>query len=453
MQLAAAVTSSDGRVWDESVSGTVRHADSATPAAVRVSSTGRAQRVSGFGGAFNEAGWAALERVPSEARRDLMADLFAPRGGCRLSLGRVPIGASDYALDWYSHDEVADDLGLAHFSIARDHVHLIPYIRAARSLNPDLRLWASPWSPPSWMKTNRHYACASNPSWNDLPAERAVEEMQTAFRMEPDVLDAYARYFSRFLECYRDAGLPIEAVHVQNEPNSAQQFPSCTWRPEDLATFIGRFLGPRLAAEHPDVSLWLGTIERPHIERIAAVLDHPEAAPHIRGVGLQWAGRAAIATVAERWPRLPLLQTENECGNGSNDWAAAEATWDRIRKDFVHGVSGFVYWNMVLPLPGESRWGWAQNAMVSVDTGAGTVRRNAEFYVMKHISGFVDVGAERLTALDTTDSALAFRNPDGAVVVIVGPRASQGEPCIVSVDGLNWEVEQPARAITTLLFR
>ena len=109
----------------------------------------RQQVIEGFGGCFNEMGWQALQALSADCRAQVLRDLFDVNTGCGYRLCRVPIGANDYALDWYSHNEHDGDVAMKHFSISRDQHALIPYIRAALAIQPDLRLFASPWSPPT----------------------------------------------------------------------------------------------------------------------------------------------------------------------------------------------------------------------------------------------------------------------------------------------------------------
>ena len=184
------------------------------------------QVIEGFGGCFNEMGWQSLQTLPEDCRTQVLHDLFDSTSGCGHSWCRVPIGASDYAFEWYSHNEHDGDVAMEHFSIARDHSSLIPYIRAAVSIQPNLRLFASPWSPPTWMKQPRAYN-------------------NGVLRWEPEILEAYALYLLRFVEAYRAEGLPVQQLHVQNEPNSDQKFPSCVWTGAKMRDFIRDYLGPR----------------------------------------------------------------------------------------------------------------------------------------------------------------------------------------------------------------
>src|SRR6056297_2660455 len=183
---------------------------------IKIFSDKKQQKIDGFGGCFNELGWYALNLVNPAEKEKIMKSLFDHSEGCNFNICRMPIGANDYALSWYSHNETIGDFEMKHFSIKRDKKCLIPYIIMAKKYNPDLKVWASPWCPPSWMKKNNHYACRPGPM-NDLDEEDAGKEMQTQFRMEDKYLSAYALYFSKFIKAYKNEGIDIYSVHVQND--------------------------------------------------------------------------------------------------------------------------------------------------------------------------------------------------------------------------------------------
>lgn len=408
------------------------------------------QWIRGWGGCFNELGWVAMEGLSTAKRAEILASLYGP-SGLRFTLGRVPVGANDYAADWYSHDEVKDDFDLKHFSIQRDRQRLIPFLQAAKALEPGLSLWASPWCPPSWMKTNGHYACKPSPRFNDLKPENSGGEMRTQFRMEAPYLKSYAGYLAKFAQAYAAEGLPIQALHVQNEFNSCQVFPSCVWEPRDLATFIGGYLGPRFERERLSTELWLGTVERPHFERIQTILEDPAARRYVGGVGFQWAGKDGIALVHRQYPRLPLVQTETECGNGANSWADAEYTFRLIRHYLGHGAEAHMAWNMVLEQGGISRWGWVQNALITVDKATGAVQWNPEYHLFRHFSAFVQPGARRLATTGQDAEMLAFRNPDGATVLVFANTGDTERTLRVRVRRQDLQVTLPAHAFSTLV--
>jgi len=410
------------------------------------------QIIDGFGSCFNELGWTSLNELSDTDRQDVLNELFTPGAGANFTICRMPVGANDFSLNWYSYDETDGDFAMDHFSLENDRKTLIPFIKSALKNNPDLKIWASPWSPPSWMKYNKHYASRSSagiaqmmkeridqieggdsatraemmerfstmldPMYqNDLPPDREGREGTDMFIQEDSYLEAYALYFSKFIQGYRNEGIEIFMVMPQNEFNSAQTFPSCCWTAVGLAGFIGSYLGP--AMEELGVKIFFGTMERPAEALVDTVLLDEKSGKYISGVGFQWAGKEALPGIHKRYPDLKLYQTEQECGDGRNDWKGAMYSWDLMKHYLNNGVSVYEYWNTSLAEGGISRWGWAQNSLVVVDTEKKSYRYSYEYYVMKHASHFVLPGARKLETGGGYDDLLAFRNPDNSVIVIV----------------------------------
>lgn len=395
------------------------------------------QEIEGFGGSFNELGWVSLGALTADDRDTVMRELFEPGVGANLSLCRMPVGANDFSRDWYSYDEVDGDLALDHFSVNQDLETLVPFIRTAKSHQPDLRLWASPWSPPTWMKTNGHYAAAMpNPAFttaeNGLASHQVGREGTDMFRLDEPHLSAYASYFGRFIDAYRELGIPIGMVMPQNEFNSAQIFPSCTWTPEGLARFIAK-LGPEMDAR--GVEVFIGTLERADDTMVTRILDDAEAARWVKGVGTQWHGKGAIPYLHHDHPELRLYQTEQECGDGRNDWRYARYAWNQLRHYLSNGASAYMYWNISLEEGGVSRWGWAQNSLVTVDSAAGTYRWNHEYHLLKHVSHFVRTGARLVRTLSYTgyENQLAFVNPDGSIVLVIHNDSAEEQHPVVLI--------------------
>ena len=418
------------------------------------------QVIDGFGGCFNELGWDALNRVDSTEREAILEELFSTSsGGVAFTICRMPIGANDFARDFYSLNETPGDFAMDSFNIERDKTSLIPYIKNAMAYNPDLKVWGSPWSPPVWMKVNNHYACRSAPV-NDLPEDMQGEENVTQFIMEPEYLEAYALYFSKYVEAYHNEGIPVYAVHVQNEPNSCQNFPSCIWSGQDLARFIAGHLGPKFKETHPDVEIWLGTIERPDIERVAAVLENTNARQYIKGVGFQWAGRGAIPFVNLAYPHLKLMQTETECGNGwlpwsenaQNDWEALEYTFHLMEHYFSHGANSYLYWNMVLDETGKSTWSWKQNSMITINSQSGEITYNPEFYLMKHFSHYISPGAVKLD-VKNQGQFLAFKNPDNSIVIQYYNSLNEEDNVQLRIDEKEITFKLKPKSLNTLVLK
>ena len=402
------------------------------------------QTVEGFGTCLNELGWLSLSELSEADRATILEDLFTP-AGAGLTMARMPLGANDFSVDFYSYDEVDGDFSLEHFSIDRDREALIPFIRAAKEVNPALKLWASPWCPPTWMKMNRHYA-SRTASFNGLAKERETPEGMDAFILEPAYLEAYARYFGKFIDAYKAEGIDISMVMPQNEPNSDQVFPSCTWTPEGLIAFL-KYLEPEMEAR--GVEVYLGTMERPDPEMWDRILTDPSVGPSLKGMGFQWAGKDALPELHRRHPKLPCYQTEQECGDGRNDWRGAMHSWDLMKHYFGNGVQSYFYWNTSLLEGGISTWMWRQNSLVTVDKEHKTFRYTPEYYILKHASHFVQPGARVLDLQGGYEDALAFLNPDGCIVLLLANQASA--PTTVSIDGIEQTFTLPANSLNTIL--
>jgi len=380
-------------------------------------SDGERQSWMGFGGCFNELGAVALSVLGVAARRKVMQALFGANG-CRFNLGRLPIGASDYAVSWYSLNETDGDFAMRRFSIERDRRCLIPYIREALAIRKDMTLFASPWSPPTWMKHPKVY------NYGTLVWTKRN-------------LEAYALYFVKAVRAYRQAGVPVTQIHVQNEPVADQKFPSCKWTGEQMRDFIRDHLGPAFRRHRLDCEIWLGTLNTGDYNAYPlTVLSDPRANAFITGVGFQWDGKLGVQRTRAAWPEKKLLQTENECGDGQNTWAYAHYVFDLLQHYITNGVNGYVYWNMVLAPEGRSTWGWKQNAMITVDPQTRRVVLNPEFYAMKHFARFVQPGAKVLgVSGHWAGNAVAFRNPDGGLVCVVGNPLKRRQELVLNAGG------------------
>lgn len=454
MIVALAVTAACSKVQVEWVSSTyespwqVMETATGTDAGkvIEIDTGKTLHEIEGFGTCFNELGWASLSELTQAERDGILNELFTP-AGANFTLARMPIAANDFSLDYYSYAPVADDLELKNFSVAHDEAYLIPFIMAAQAINPDLKIWASPWCPPSWMKINKHYANAAS-CGNGLAEDKQIPEGVDAFILDERYLDCYARYFGMFIDAYRTYGIDIHMVMPQNEPNSDQCFPACTWTPYGLAQLI-RHLGPEM--DKRDVEIYLGTMERADPGLWEHILKDPEAGKYIKGMGFQWAGKDALPVLHERYPDLPCYQTEQECGDGLNDWNGTMHSWDLMLHYLKNGVQGYFYWNTSLHEGGISTWGWRQNSLVVVNKEEKTFRYTPEYYLMKHFSHYVLPGAKVLD-LGAEQDVIAFVNPDGSVIVNAANRGEEKQVAL-EVDGQTVAFTLPAGSINTFKFR
>ncbi len=442
----ALTVSSPGAYWKE---GAVRLLEgrAAGSADLAVRDDERYQEIDGFGGAFNEKGWDALLVLDEAERQRALRLLFSGEDGARFRFGRVPIGASDYAMDRYTLDDVPGDYALAHFSIDRDRRLLIPYLEAALAQQPALWLWASAWTPPPWMKTNGDYDSGE-------------------MRGDPATLAAYASYLARFVEAYRGEGLAIRAVHVQNEPVQLTHYPSCFWPPELVRDFIRDQAGPLFESRHLSARLWLGTLNTDDPRYPEVVLGDAAARRYLAGVGVQWGGLPLVAPILARDPELPVMQTETDCGNHHwepgfrpdrppNDHAYGDFTWGRIEAYLRAGVRSYMAWNMVLDGEGkniDSERPWPQNALLVVDRQERRLLETPAYWAFRHWSAFLDAGARRLGIAGPETDALAFRNPDGARVVLLRNPEDRARTRTIAVGGAVLELTVPAQGWATLRY-
>ncbi len=415
----------------------------------------KGQAVDGFGACFNELGWTSLSLLSEADRADVIKELFAPNTGANFNICRMPVAANDFSTDWYSYNETEGDFEMKNFSIEHDKATLIPFIHSALEQNPELKIWGSPWCPPSWFKYNKHYAARTedhkiDPAYhNGLDPQKRGWEGQDMFIQEPEYLAAYALYFEKYIKAYKEQGIDIFAVMPQNEFNSAQIFPSCLWRAESLRVFVGKHLGPRM--KDLGVDVMFGTVERANQLLCDTVLMDPECKKYITAVGFQWAGKGAIAGVHKTYPDMKLYQTEQECGDGKNDWKGADYSWTLLKHYFDCGTSAYMYWNISLLEGGISRWGWAQNSLVVVDPADNSYRYSYEYYLMKHISHFVKPGAHYIASPEGFEG-LVFENTDGQVVVLYMERSGEDTTLELNIGGQEHKVSVVANSINTFVF-
>jgi len=444
------VTSAQNDYWK---TGSVTTVTSGT-ADVTVNTSSTAQTFDGFGGTFNEVGWNVLSML-SEADRNRAIELLFGTDGAHFAFGRVPIGASDYALVRYSHNETANDYAMDDFSIDRDKEYLIPYIQAALAVKPDLRLWASPWTPPTWMKNGPFTTTTGTSSPFD----------GGSMKDDAQVLTAHALYLAKFVEEYGKLNIKIEAIHPQNEPGYDTRYPSCLWSAALFNKFIRDYLGPKL--ETSGVDIYVGTMSNADAGKDGTILSTVTAdsntMKYVKGFGLQWNMLPNVEGLKSRG--LPIVQTEHKCGNyhwnpagfptfnpetAPNDHAYGVESWGYIRDWIKAGVTQYAAWNMVLDTNGkniDSQRPWPQNALLTVNTSTKALNVTPAFYAFRHVSQFVDPGAKVLGT--SSNDALAFRNPDGTIVTVIY-NSGAAKTSIVAIGSTRLSFAMPSNGWATI---
>jgi glucosylceramidase len=457
------VTSAQGAWW---TAGALT--EGAGAATVTVNDT-EVQTWDGFGGAFNERGWSYL--TTDAMKQEAIKLLFSSTDGANFAWGRIPMGASDYGVERYTLADTGTDvapdgtesnrppvdLELASFSLEQDGEYLIPYIKAAQVEKPDLHFWASPWTPPTWMKTGY----LKEKQGTTTPATKPSYFDGGNMNNDPAILAAFAEYFVKFVEGYAEQGINVEVVAPQNEPGYQQNYPSCLWDGATFATFIGQHLGPKMQAM--GVKVMLGTLSNAQTDVAVgqAVTGDATAMGFVSMAGVQW-GVLDSVNGGTGFSGLPVWATEHKCGNypwaagyngtqAPNDQAYAVESWGYIRDAIKNGkVTSYNSWNMVLDKNGlgnDLSRDWRQNALLVAD--GGMVNPTPTYYVFRHFSQYVAPGAKVLGAMG---EAVGFKNPDGSLVAVVYNAGAANPNYSVGLGGKTFTVNMPAAGWATVKY-
>jgi glucosylceramidase len=367
------------------------------------------QEIIGFGGAFTDAAGSVLQKMPAAKQEEILRAYFDPAKGLGYTLCRTHINSCDFSTENYAYDDTPGDVELKNFSIERDRRDLIPMIKRAQKISHNgFKLFASPWSPPAWMKTNG--------------------DMNNGGKLKPEYRDAWARYFVRYIQEYAKEQIPIWGVTVQNEPAATQTWDSCIYTGEEERDFVRDDLGPEFAKAGLDTKIMVWDHNRDLMyEFVRPILDDPVAAKYVWGVAFHWYGPEVfsnIQSVHDAWPDKPLMMTEGcqEGGPHLNEWAVGERYGHAMIEDLNHWSAGWVDWNILLDEKGgPNHVGNLCGAPIIADTATGDVSYQPSYYFIGQFAKFIHPGAKRVLTAMTTDKldVTAFVNPDGSTVAVV----------------------------------
>jgi glucosylceramidase len=415
------------------------------PARLWVDRSRRFQTLEGFGGAFTEAAASTWLKLSPGQREALLHAYFDPAQGHGYSLCRVHMNSCDFALGNYAHVEQPDDHALESFSIERDRQALLPMIQAAQRMaqagGRELKLLASPWSPPAWMKDSGR--------------------MNDGGRLRPECRAAWAQCFVRFIQAYAAEGVPIWGVSVQNEPEARQRWDSCLYSAEEERDFVRDHLGPALhAAGLGAVRIVVWDHNRDAmVERASVIYGDPEAARYIWGTGFHWYVEDHfdhVQLVHDAWPDKQLLFTEGcqEGGPHWGRWELAERYARSILNDLNRWTVGWIDWNLLLDEQGGPNHvgNFCSAPMLAVPAEDG-LHAQSSYAALGHFARFIAPGAQRVLCAATREAleCTAFVNPDGSLAVVVLNRSEHDLAFSLTLDGIGYAADLPAHAIATFL--
>jgi len=407
------------------------------------------QTMVGIGGALTDASAETFAKLPKPKQQELLNAYFDPGKGIGYTLARTNIHSCDFSSASYTYVNEGDK-ELKSFSVEHDKQFRIPFIKqAAAATGGKLNIFASPWSPPAFMKSNNN--------------------MLHGGRLRPEFYQSWANYFVKFIKAYEHEGIPIWGVTIQNEPMATQKWESCIFTAEEERDFLKNHLGPTIKREGlADKKIIAWDHNRDLIyQRARTILTDPRAAQYVWGIGYHWyepwsGGEPMfdnVKLVREAFPDKHLIFTEG-CADSFNadklhDWKLGEMYGRSMINDFNSGTVGWTDWNVLLDETGGPNH--VQNfcfAPVHADTRSGELIYTNSYYYIGHFSKFVRPGARRIASSPSRSSLLstAFINPDGKISAVVMNRTDQKISYFLWLDGQAAEAESLPHSIQTLVF-
>ena len=419
-----------------------------TQVCVFVDPTKTFQTFEGIGGAITDASAETWGKLPKAAQQEILKAYYDPKEGIGYTLARTNIHSCDFSSGSYTYVD-DNDKDLKSFSVQHDEAFRIPMIKGAiAQAGGSLKLYASPWSPPAWMKDTK--------------------TMLQGGKLLPEYRQSWANYYVKFVDAYEKAGVPIWGLSVQNEPMAKQKWESCIFTAEEERDFIKEFLGPTLRkAGLKDKKLIAWDHNRDLIyQRASTILDDPEAAQYIWGIGYHWYETWTgsdmqfynLQRVAETYPDKKLIFTEGTVEkfdfNKIDDWSLGERYGYSMVNDFNAGTVGWTDWNILLDEKGgPNHVGNFCYAPVIGDTRNGKVHYVNSYYYIGHFSKFIKLGAKRIISSSNRDAlqTTAFLNPDGTIAVVVLNTTDKELPYRLWINGQAAETTSLPHSIQTLI--
>ncbi|MGF9697277.1 glycoside hydrolase family 30 protein [Paenibacillus sp. MABNR03] len=406
------------------------------------------QTMDGFGAAMTGSSTHLINQLQPEQREQLLKELFTAEG-LNLDMVRHTIGASDYSVDasgqpssyTYNDIESGTDYDMNHFSIDKDQ-EVVDMLRQIIGLKPDIKVMGTPWTAPAWMKygentTNGWYLDYSNPK----------------------VYEAYARYFVKYIQAYQAQGVPIYGMTLQNEPEfTSPNYPSMSMGAEEQAMFIRDYLGPAMQEAGLDTRI----ISYDHnwdqaVEYTSSVLGDEAAAQYTDGSAFHCyeGDPASMSEVHDRFPDKNIYFTECSGGEWSPDFGE-NLSWQMSNlmigapRNWAKSV---LLWNIALdPQGGPTNGGCANcRGVVTINPENGDVTRNVEYYALGHVSRYVRPGALRVDSTEERGKLenVAFRNPDGTMVLVAANTENEEVIFRVDMEGKTFQYMLPSQSAAT----
>ena len=366
----------------------------------------RYQSILGFGGAFTEAASYSYNALPESKKEQILQDYFS-ENGLNYSIGRLSIGSSDFSKKSYSYSHKES---LSDFSIEKDKEYIIPFIKKAQEINPNIQFLSSPWSPPKFMKSNKMLVLGG--------------------KLLAKYKNVYANYLVKYIKSYNQENIKINYITVQNEPNATQIWESCIFTDEEEADFAVNYLYPALKDNNIEtkIIIWDHNKEKLY-SRSSAEFSTTNALSAMSGVAFHWYSGdhfENIRLVAEEYPEKLLIHTEGCTGyshfNPNDEVHNAEIYAHDILGDLNAGINAYIDWNLILDNKGgpNHKLNYC-NSPIMLNHDSTDYIKNLTYYYIGHFSRFIKPGSRRIAFSRYTDEieVTSFINTDNSIAIIL----------------------------------
>lgn len=443
-------------------------------AEITIDATKKFQTITGIGGSFTESSAYLLNQLGKENRNKILQAYFGDEGA-RYSLTRTHINSCDFSLSNYSYAPTENDIELNDFTIAEDKDDIIPMIKEAMAISSEgFKIISSPWTAPPWMKDNNNYVGG---------------------KLLPKYYDSWALFFSKYIDAYKEEGIDIWGVTVENEPlGNGNNWESMHYTPEEMTDFVSKHLGPSMEKNgHADVKILGYDQNRDHLKEWVDVMYKDEvSSKYMDGTAIHWYASTyevfpdVLQYAHNKAPEKYLIETEGcvdaevphwqedewywskEATDWGWDWASEEekplhpkyVPVYRYARDIIgcfnNWVDGWVDWNMVLDRQGGPNWfkNWCL-APIIVDPEADEVYMTPLYYTMAHFSKYIRPGSKRIESTINNDEVqvTSVINPDQSLAVVVLNQNEYPVSIDLKIGNYTKELTINAQAIQTITLK
>ncbi len=412
-----------------------------TENSIKINTENKYQKILGFGGALTEASAYTLSKLDEKAKKEVLSSYYDSEEGIGYTFGRVHINSCDFSLGNYTYVE-ENDMTLESFTLDRDEKYVLPLVREVKEItNDNLTILASPWSPPSYMKSNG--------------------EMNNGGKIKEEFMQLWADYYVKYIKKMKEKDIDIWAVTVQNEPAAIQVWDSCEYTAEEERDFVKNYLGPTFHKNNlqdKKIIIWDHNRDIAY-ERAKVILEDEEAAKYVYGTGIHWYMSEEFANTSKihnDFPDKHIIFTEG-CQEGGvylESWDTGERYGRNIIGDLNNYIEAWIDWNIALDeTGGPNHVGNLCDAPIIVDTKEKKVHYNSSFYYIAHFSKFIKPNAVRVESSVAGEKihALACINKDNTLCIVIMNESDENRIVDINIDNEDYTIELKAHSIYTFV--